>query len=84
MRHPFCSPKDCPWQGIILRVIYLYTLLDITCPFLPRDVDVTSLIQFRDWLSADPQDYKQFPFHNGLKLFLWLVYDLYNLPQDST
>jgi hypothetical protein len=79
MTHPYGHPSDCEWRGIILRVLYMFTKLDITCPFIPETVDVTVTQQFQDWLSSDPGDYDGKPFHNGLKLFLWLISDCYHL-----
>ena len=60
------------------RVIYMYSILDILCPFLPPDVNVTDVQAFQRWLSDDPGDYPQLPFHNGLKFFIWIV-NSYNL-----
>jgi hypothetical protein len=60
----------------------MFTILDISCPFLPDDVDVRVISSFRTWLSQDPKEYN-FPFHNGLKLFLWLVNDCFNLAEDA-
>ena len=84
MAHPSTTPRNCEWQGIIIRVIYIFTKLDITCPFIPATLDVTDLQQFREWLSTDPKDYLGSPFHNGLKLFLWIVNDYYHLNDEHT
>ena len=51
----------------------MFTVLDISCPLIPENVDVTVVEEFCDWLSLDPGDYKEYPFHNGLKLFLWII-----------
>ena len=31
------------------------------------------MADFKAWLSEDPGDYPENPYHNGLKLFLWFV-----------
>ena len=72
------NPKDCPWKGIIMRVIYMYTKLEIPCPFLPADVNIHDIQQLQPWLSSDPGNFPPQLFHNGLKLFLWIL-DYYNL-----
>lgn len=79
--HPFVKSTECPWRGIVVRVIYMFTKLDIKCPFLPEDVDVQKTEAFREWLCKDPKEY-EYPFHNGLKLFLWLINDCYHLEDD--
>ena len=79
MDHPRGNPRDCEWRGIIIRVLYMFTQLDITCPFIPPTVDVTDFEQFRVWLNLHPGDFNPYPFHNGLKLFLWIIYDFYHL-----
>ena len=79
MEHPFISPNQCEWRGIIVRVLYIFTKLDIACPFIPDDLDVTLIPNFRLWASDDPGDYVGLPFHNGLKLFLWVITDFYTL-----
>lgn len=84
MQHPYGSPKDCPWRGIIIRVIYMFTRLQMTCPFFPPTLDLDNTDQLRQWLSNDPGEYNGFPFHNGLKIFLWIVYDYYGLPDVYT
>jgi len=82
MNHPFVSPLQCPWRGIITRVAYMFTRLNIDCPYIRGDLDVMDTSQFRLWLSEDPLDYAGFPFHNGLKLFLWIISSHYNLIDD--
>lgn len=64
------------------RAIYMYSTLEIFCPFVPRDVDVSDVLAFQRWLSDDPGDYPCQPFHNGLKLFLWIVYSCYKLEES--
>ena len=39
-------PLVTEWQGIIIRVIYIFTQLDITCLFIPATLDVTNTQQF--------------------------------------
>ena len=70
MGHPFVPPRDCPWRGVIIRAIYIYTKLSMSCPFLPPEISVTDTQAFRVWLSQDPGHYPGSPFHNGLKLFI--------------
>jgi hypothetical protein len=83
MGHPFVSPNDCEWVGIIIRVIYIFTKEQIECPFIPNTLDVADIKQLRDWLSIDPGDFIGYPSHNGLKLFLWIVDDYYHLLDRS-
>ena len=52
-----------------MRVIYMFTILDISCPLIPPTLDVSILDQFCIWLSTDPQEYIRYPFHNVLKPF---------------
>lgn len=74
MDHPFQSFSDCEWRGILIRFLYMLTILDITCPLIPDTVDVTKTDQFRVWLGErDPKDYPGLPFQNHLKLFLWII-----------
>lgn len=70
---------QCKWRGIIIRSLYLFITLSIDCPFIPQGLDLSNTAKFRDWVSMDPKDYPGFSFHNGLKLFLWIVYQHYNL-----
>ena len=84
MNHPFVSPRDCKWTGIIMRAIYMFTRSGTSCPFIPLTVDITLLDQFQLWLSKDPGDYVGSPYHNGLKLFLWIINDLHRLDMDQT
>lgn len=79
MDHPFISPSKCDWRGIIIRFIYMFTILDIACPFIPESLDITLILDLKNWLSRDPGDYKPNPYHNGLKLFLWLITDCLNI-----
>ena len=83
MKHPYIHPKDCPWRGIVIRVLYLYTRLDIKCPFVPEQLDITDSTQFKAWVGENPGDFPGFYFHNGLKLFLWLVYENRLLLDDN-
>lgn len=83
MDHPYGKPGDCEWRGIIIRVIYIFSKLDIACPLIPDTVDVTDINQFKDWLSKEPGDFPGFPLHNGLNLFLWIAYEylpLFDVP----
>jgi hypothetical protein len=80
--HPYGPPNNCPWKGIILRALYMFTKLRLACPLLPQGLDITDTIAFRTWLSEDPGDFAPHPFHNGLKIFLWLINDYYNLFND--
>ena len=82
MGHDFIPSNQCPWRGIIIRVIYMFTLLDIVCPLVPDTLDVTDIQQFQEWLSTDPGDYPGFSIHNGLKLFLWIINDYYRLFEE--
>lgn len=77
--HPRGSPLSCPWRGIAIRAIYFFTKHDIECPFLPPDVDVGNVQHIQRWLSQDPGMYVGMNYHNGLRLFLWLVYDHFKL-----
>ena len=60
----------------------MFLTLDINCPFVP---DILDLNDFGEWVATDPGDYGDYPFHNRLKLFLWLLnyfgidYDRMNL-----
>lgn len=56
-----------------MRTIYMFSRLDISCPLIPDTLDVNDIEEFREWLSRDPGDYSPLPFHNGLKLFLWVI-----------
>ena len=60
----------------------MYTKLEFTCPFLPADVNIHNIQQFQVWLSSDPGDFSPELFHNGLKLFLWII-SHYNLSRDT-
>jgi hypothetical protein len=83
MGHVHISPRECPWRGIIVRVIYMFTRLKISCPFIPSTVDINSTDQLQEWLSKDPGDYQNYPFHNGLKLFLWIINKVFQLEYDD-
>jgi hypothetical protein len=84
MPHPRGSPRDCEWRGIIPRVIYIYStgILELNCPYIPDDLDVRDTDSFGNWLSKDPGDYPGRPFHNALKLFLWIVDVAFHLDDD--
>ena len=62
----------------------MFTKLDIVCPFIPDTLNPSDTIQFRDWLSTDPGDFLGSHYHNGLKLFLWLINDCYRLNVTHT
>ena len=62
----------------------MFIKLGVQCPIIPDTVDTTQIVKFRDWLSTDPLDYEGFPFHNGLKLFLWIIYEFYHLDYEQT
>lgn len=84
MDHPFVPSSECEWRGIVIRVVYIFTKVLIPCPFIPDNLDVTDIHNFREFLSKDPGDYLGSPYHNGLKLFLWIIYDYYQLKDEFT
>ena len=54
----------------------------ISCPLIPANLDLNDIEAFKCWLSTDPLDYHPKPFHNGLKLFLWIITTYFNLQRD--
>jgi hypothetical protein len=81
MDHPNITPKECPWRGIIIRVLYMFTKMDVVCPLISKKLNVRNVEEFRLWLSINPGDYGFLPFHNGLKLFLWII-NIYRIKDD--
>lgn len=60
----------------------MFTKMRLPCPFLPQGLDIADIIEFKSWLSKDPGDFTPHPYHNGLKIMLWIIeyYDLFNDP----
>ena len=83
MDHPYGKPAECEWRGIIMRLIYLFTKVEIDCPLIPESLDVTDTEKFSGWLTTNPKDFPDFEIHNGLKLFLWIITDYIPLFEDS-
>ena len=60
----------------------MFSQLDIPCPLIPPDLDVTNIPAFNAWLRKDLGNYPRLPFTNHLKLFIWIVNDFCKLPND--
>ena len=66
-----------------MRFLYMITKLQMRCPIIPDEIDTVDYEEFGQWIAMDPGDYPGFPFHNGLKVFLWFINDFGDIYEEE-